>query len=116
MLIAQGTLSHRGLREPADVNFENRVHHWSNHWDRQLEERPLYPFTELNWYNYGSSGTAFPLPFEGGDLFNLGSIGITGNDLVTHAIEWKAKSKSNIETGVAWEHPMTKRDGLLDFR
>lgn len=105
-----------GLREPADDNLENRVFYLSNHFDRQLGDRPLYAFTELNWYNYGSSAAAFPLPVEGGDLFNLGSPGITGNDLVTHAIGMKAKPRRNVEAGVAWEYPMTARQGLMDNR
>ena len=63
-----------------------------------------------------SSGNAFGLPIEGGDLFNLGSVGITGNDLVTHAIGLKARPKRNIEAGVAWEYPMTARKGLMDNR
>lgn len=105
-----------GLREPADANLENRVFYLSNHFDRQLGDRPLYAFTELNWYNYGSSAAAFPLPIEGGDIFNLGSPGITGNDLVTHAIGMKAKPRRSVEAGVAWEYPMTARQGLLDNR
>ncbi|MCA9126747.1 MAG: hypothetical protein KDB22_06670 [Planctomycetales bacterium] len=109
-------ISAAGLREPLDTNLENRVAYWSNHLDRQIGDRPLYAFTELNWYNYMSSGNAFGLPIEGGDLFNLGSVGITGNDLVTHAIGLKARPKRNIEAGVAWEYPMTARKGLMDNR
>jgi hypothetical protein len=109
-------ISASGIREPMDTSLENRVWYWSNHFDRQLGDRPIYAFTELNWYNYQSSGTAFPLPVEGGDIFNLGSPGITGNDLVTHAIGMKAKPRSNMEVGVAWEYAMTDRQGLLNDR
>jgi hypothetical protein len=109
-------ISAGGIREPADTSLENRVMCWSNHLDRQIGDRPLYVFTELNWYNYTSSATAFPLPLEGGDLFNLGSPGITGNDLVTHAIGLKAKPRSNMEAGFAWEYPMTTRQGLMENR
>ena len=105
-----------GMREPMDTSLENRVVYFSNHLDRQLGDRPLYAFTELNWYNYQSSGTGFPLAIEGGDLFNLGSPGITGNDLVTHAVGFKAKPRSNMEVGLAWEYSLTKRDGLMDDR
>ncbi len=109
-------ISTSGMREPMDTSLENRLYYFSNHLDRQLGDRPLYAFTELNWYNYQSSGTAFPLSIEGGDIFNLGSPGITGNDLVTHAIGFKAKPRSNMEVGIAWEYSMTKREGLLDDR
>ena len=109
-------ISTSGMREPMDTNLENRLFYFSNHLDRQLGDRPLYAFTELNWYNYQSSGNAFPLSVEGGDLFNLGSPGITGNDLVTHAVGFKAKPRSNMELGIAWEYSMTKRDGLMDDR
>jgi hypothetical protein len=109
-------ISASGIREPADTNLENRLWYWSNHLDRQIGDRPLYAFTELNWYNYSSSANAFPLPVEGGDIFNLGSPGITGNDLVTHAIGLKARPKRNVEAGVAWEYPMTARKGLMDNR
>ncbi len=109
-------LSASGIREPADTNLENRVWYWSNHFDYQLADRPLYAFTEFNWYNWQSSGTAFPLPVEGGDLFNLGSTGVTGNDIVTQAVGMKAKPRSNVEAGIAYEFPLTERRGVLDDR
>lgn len=109
-------LSATGLRAPADDNLENRLWYWSNHLDMQLGSRPIYAFTEVNWYNYLSSASAFALPVEGGDIFNLGSPGITGNDLVTQAVGLKAKPKSNIETGIAYEFPLTEREGLMADR
>ena len=109
-------ISTSGLREPADDSLENGVFYWSNHWDYRVGRRPIYAFTELNWYNYLSSANAFPLPIEGGDLFNLGSPGITGNDLVTSAIGLKARPKRNVEAGLAWEFPVTERKGLMDNR
>ncbi len=108
-------LSASGIREPADTNLENRSWYWSNHLDRRIGDR-LYAFTELNWFNYTSSGTAFPLPVEGGDLINLGSEGITGNDLVTNAIGIKAKPRSNMEAGLAFEYPLTARQGIMENR
>ncbi len=108
-------ISASGLREPADTNLENRIWYWSNHFDRQIGDRPLYAFTEVNWYNYLSSGTAFG-PVEGGDLFNLGAQGVTGNDLVTQAVGLKARPRRNIEAGIAYEYPLTARQGLLENR
>lgn len=109
-------ISAMGLRVPGDENLENEIMYWSNHFDVQLGNRPVYAFTEINWFHYLSSANAFPLPVEGGDLFNLGSPGVTGNDLVTQAVGLKAKPRRNIETGIAWEFPLTARQGLLDNR
>lgn len=108
-------ISAMGLREPADTNLENRIWYWSNHLDRQIGDRPLYAFTEINWYNYLSSGNG-PGSIEGGDLFNLGAAGVTGNDLVTQAIGLKARPRCNVEAGLAYEFPLTARRGLLDNR
>ncbi len=109
-------LSAAGLRAPCDDSLENRLFYWSNHFDVRLGCRPIYAFTEVNWYNYLSSGNAFQLPLEGGDLFNLGSTGITGNDLVTQGVGLKAKPRQNIEAGVCYEFPLTERKGLLENR
>lgn len=108
-------ISATGVRVPNDDNAENQVAYWSNHWDRQLGDGPVYAFTEVNWYHYLSSGTAFG-PVEGGDLFNLGSAGVTGNDLVTQAIGGKLKPSRNTELGIAYEFPLTERKGLLEDR
>ncbi len=62
-----------GLLEPADESAENRMMYWSNHLDKRFGKSCFYGFAESNWYNYLSSANAFPLPVEGGDLFNLGS-------------------------------------------
>lgn len=109
-------ISASGLRQPMDTHLENQLFYFSNHLDRRIGDRPLYAFTELNVYNYQSSGTAFPLSVEGGDLFNLGSPGITGNTLVTNAIGMKAKPRSNMEVGVAYEYNLADRQGLLKDR
>ena len=108
-------ISAAGIRVPNDDNAENQVSYWSNHWDRQIGDRPIYAFTEVNWYHYMSSGNAFG-PVEGGDLFNLGSSGVTGNDLVTQAIGGKFKPRRNVELGLAYEFPLTERKGLLEDR
>jgi hypothetical protein len=109
-------ISTRGVRTALDDNAENSVFYWSNHLDRQIGDWPLYALAELNWYNYLDSASAFPLPLEGGDLFNFGSPNVTGNDLVTGALGGKIKPKSNMEVGAAWEIPLTNRKGILDSR
>jgi hypothetical protein len=110
-------LSAGGLRQPTNENAENRVAYWSNHFDYRLgTSLPIYAFTEFNWWNYLSDGTAFPGGPEGGDIFNLGSSGITGNDLVTQAVGARIKPRRNIEMGSAYEFPLTARQGLMKDR
>ena len=108
-------LSTSGIILPVDSQAENQMFYWSNHLDRQLGQK-WYAFSELNWYNYMKNASAFPAPVEGGDLFNLGSPGVKGNNLVTNAWGVKFKPNRNIESGVAFEFPLTERRGVLDNR
>ncbi len=105
-----------GLLEPADRNLENRMSYWSNHFDRRIGNRALYAFTEVNLYHYGSNGTAFPAPIQGGDLFNLGSAGVDGDNLVTGALGLKAKPRRNQELGLAYELPLSDLEGIMRNR
>lgn len=109
-------LSGSGFVFPADSSAENQMWYWSNHLDKRLGESRVYAFTELNWFHYLKSGTAFPLPIEGGDYFNLGSTGVAGHNIVTNAYGLKYKPGRNLETGVAWEFPLTDRRGVMDNR
>ena len=80
-------ISTGGLRQPNNEFSENRLMYWSNHFDYRLNTvKPLFVFTEIHWWNYLSDGGAFPLAVQGGDIFNLGSPGITGDNLVTQAV------------------------------
>jgi hypothetical protein len=109
-------LSTVGLIQAIDENAENSFWFWSNHFDYRFTGTSVYAFTEFNWFHYNNNGTAFPLAIEGGDLFNLGSPGIAGNDILTNAYGLKIKPRSNIEAGVAFEFPLTERRGVLDNR
>ena len=53
---------------------------------------------------------------EGGDLFNLGSTGVAGNDIVTAAFGSKFKPAENMEVGAAFEFPVTKRRDVMRNR
>jgi hypothetical protein len=108
-------LTSSGFILPVDSQAENQMFYWSHHVDRRLGDK-LYAFGELNWYNYMKNGSAFPAAVEGGDLFNLGSQGVQGNNLVTNAWGVKLKPNRNIESGVAFEFPLTERRGVLDNR
>ncbi len=108
-------LSSAGFILPVDTDAENQMFYWSNHLDRRMT-KSLYAFSELNWYNYMSNGTAFPLPIAGGDLFNLGAPGIEGRNIVTNAWGVKLKPNRNVEMGTAWEFPLSEFRGVLDNR
>lgn len=94
---------------------ESEFIYWSNHFDRKISD-VTYAFTEFNWYNYTASGAGGIPGVEGGDLFNLGSTGVTGNDIVTGAFGLKFKPSRHTEIGAAWEVPLTARRDVLDNR
>lgn len=109
-------ISAAGIRMPTDTSAENQLLYWSNHIDRRLFWDDVYVLAEANWYHYLESGTALPVPLEGGDLFNLGAVDVAGNNLVTGAFGFKYAPQHLMELGVAWELPLTEREGLLDNR
>jgi hypothetical protein len=109
-------ISASGFVLPSDASIQNKMFYWSNHVDRMILFDGFYVFGEANWFNYLSSAGGFQAPVEGGDLFNLGSTGIAGNDIVTGAFGMKYKWNCWNELGVAWEVPLTERRGLIDNR
>lgn len=104
-----------GTRLPADDNLQNRMIYWSNHFDYRVTKK-LYAFTEVNWYNWASSGNGPLNGVEGGDLFSLGSSNVTGNDIVTQGTGFKYKRKQNRELGFVYEFPLTDRRDVLKDR
>lgn len=76
----------------------------------------FYPFVELNWFHYTSSGTARTVGFEGRDIANLGSTGVGGNDYVTIAVGTRYKFTERTMLGVGTEFPLTSPEDLQDFR
>ncbi len=109
-------ISATGFRLPADTVDESQMWYWSNHLDRRLTDR-LYAFGEVNWYHWLRSGQQTALAgVEGGDLFNFGSTGVAGNDIVTGALGVKLKTNSGGELGFAWEIPLTDRRDVLQDR
>ena len=66
--------------------------YWSNHFDYEIADG-WYALTEVNWFNWIGAGTNLALAgVEGGDLFNFGSTGVAGNDIVTQAVKVKTAS------------------------
>lgn len=108
-------VSTSGFRLPADTGAESQVWYWSHHVDRKLTDR-WYGLVELNWYHWLSSGNGGLPGVEGVDLWNFGSQGVAGNDIVTMAVGTKFKPTPMQEVGVAWEFPVSSREDILDNR
>lgn len=109
-------ISTSGFILPSNFTENSQLWYWSNHFDRRLGERPIYFLTEFNWYHYMGSGQGGIPGVEGGDLFNFGSSGVAGQDIVTGALGLKYKRTDNFEAGVCWEGPLTKRRDVIDNR
>jgi len=115
-----GTYSHfvsaAGFRLPTDPNVQNDQFYWSFHLDRRLPTVPLYGLLELNWYKWLTSN-AGGIPGVGGlDLFNLGSSGVAGQNIVTGAVGAKYKLSALNEIGIAWEAPLTTNRDVIASR
>jgi hypothetical protein len=104
-----------GIRLPRDTAAETSMMFWSHHVDRRITNR-LYLLAEANWYHWLDSGAGGIPGVEGGDLFNFGSTGVTGNDIVTTAVGLKFKPSGHQEIGLAIEFPVTERRDILDNR
>ena len=105
-----------GKRLPSDTVDNSQSSYWSVHFDRTLGNRGFYFFTEYNWYHWMKSGKGGVPGVEGLDVYNLGSTGVAGNDIVTGAIGLKYKPTAWREYGVAWEVPLTDRRDVIDNR
>ncbi|MEO1498554.1 MAG: hypothetical protein AAFV43_15530 [Planctomycetota bacterium] len=109
-------LSSVGGLIPVDDDANSSFVYWSNHFDYQVK-RGWYAVTEFNWFHYAQGGAGqLGLPIGGGDLFNLGSAGIEGDNIVTGAVGMKYKPNKKTEVGLAWEVPLTDRRYVLDNR
>lgn len=108
-------LSGFGLRLPVDDQAETTSLYWSNHVDYHLG-RGFYALAEFNWFHWLESGTGGIPGVSGGDLFNFGSTGVAGNDIVTGAFGVKYKPNRLTEIGLAWENPLTERRDVMENR
>jgi len=115
-------LSTTGLLLPASPASESRIWYWSNHLDGRIGQSNFFWVGEVNWYHWLGAGEqtsiqGIPITgLEGGDLFNLGLAGVSGNDIVTGAVGLRYKPSGHWELGVAWEAPLTDRRDILDNR
>jgi hypothetical protein len=104
-----------GFVLPTDDNSNSTWCYVSNHFDYEFYDR-LYALVEVNWYHWLESGDNGIPGIEGGDLFNFGSTGVAGNNIVSGAFGVKFKPTNNQELGVAWELPLTGRRDVLENR
>jgi hypothetical protein len=114
-------ISGSGFVLPTNSSDESQIWWLSNHFDREVWDRgclSVYALGEVNWYHWTDSGEDGELDgVEGNDLFNLGTPGVAGNDIVTGAFGTKLKPYGNaMEVGVAWETHLTDRRDLLEDR
>ncbi len=104
-----------GVRAPMDRVDESTVIYSSQHLSKNIGPR-TWLLTEFNVQNWTRSGGGGIPGIEGGDLFNFGSTGVTGNTIVTNAFGLKFKPRQQSEIGVAFEYPLTERRDIIDNR
>jgi len=117
-LLGAGThfMTAAGIRLPTDTNAESQSSYWSAHLDRQIGASNFYLLGEANWYHWIKSGAGGIPGVAGLDLYNFGSTGVAGNDVVTGAFGLKFKPNCHREFGIAWEAPLTERRDILGNR
>ena len=106
-----------GYQQALDRNLNSSFTYTSLHFDRQYFGW-LYPLTEVNWFHYTEGGHhGLPAPLgEGDGLLNLGTSGIAGTNLVTVAGGLKAIVNQHMDTGIAYEYPVSNRRDLINSR
>jgi hypothetical protein len=76
----------------------------------------IYPLVEFNWLHYTNAGTTSNLGTEGADLINFGSSTRAGRDFFSIAPGLRYKFNDNVQLGAAVEFPVSKEDGLANYR
>ncbi len=106
-----------GYQLPVDGSDNSAMFYTSLHFDRQIAGW-LYPLVELNWYRYTSGGNrGIPaIVGEGDGLINFGTTGVAGNNVVTTALGVKAMFSQHLESGIAYEFPISDRKDLIQGR
>ena len=104
-----------GWHLPNNGAQESESIFYSLHLDYELWHG-FYPLWELNGIHYTQSGNRLPFSVEGGDLVNLGSSNVAGNDFVSMAVGMAKVFSPHCSLGAAWEFPVTGREDLFDNR
>ena len=106
-----------GWHLPNDGGHETESMFYSLHLDYMLNDN-LYALWELNGIHYVDAGRRTPAAFnlEGGDLINLGTIGVAGNHMVTTAFGLNWRVNCALSIAAAYEFPISNRKDLMDNR
>jgi hypothetical protein len=132
-----------GLRQPLDTNDESTSIFYNLHADVGELFGPLVPFIEVNATTWTRSGdgsnkvktkdfgnvelkTAQDVLFgagitdsrrwEGADVVNLGSSGVSGQSVATLAVGSRASITKNVSVGAYYEFPITDRKDIFEQR
>lgn len=76
----------------------------------------IYPLLELSYLNYTRAGTNVPFGFEGRDLINYGSEGVSGRNSLVLAGGARYKFNECIQTGLAVGTPIIAPRDLYGWR
>jgi len=124
-----------GGRIPFDGDKESTSFYYNLHLDYALHAH-FVPFLEVNGTHWTSSGDGtlgirtrigeLPLSTvqvatgsgrgEGNDVVNLGSQGVSGNDIVSMAVGARFPITKHVHTAFSYEFPVTTREDLLQQR
>jgi hypothetical protein len=76
----------------------------------------IYPLVELSWRYYTQAGKTTNFGFEGGDLYNFGSQGVSGRNNLDLAIGARFKCSECWQIGTAFSWPVVGTKDINDFR
>lgn len=95
------------------TNSQRSDYYWvSGHLDYDIgNSHRIYPLAELNWFQYTTDGTSWPITGEGRDLINFGGQA-KGSNLLTGTLGGRMKLGGNKEIGAGYEFPLM---GNKDF-
>lgn len=104
-----------GWELPNDGAQESESMFYSLHLDREVADG-FYLLTEFTGIHYLDDGNRLlGVNVEGGDLFNLGSGNVKGNNFTSWAFGAAWKPNRHVSIGAAWEFPIGRED-LMDER
>jgi hypothetical protein len=104
-----------GFRLPID-GADSSFYDLDLHIDKQFGN--FYPSLEVNLVHVLDAGNRLGIADEGADLLNFGSTGSDGKTLVTGALGARYKISDDLNTGVAYQIPLTNGRGseIFDWR
>ncbi len=108
-------LGNLGASLPSHGSQETQSIDWHLHVDYEMTET-FSPLVEINGIYYSRNAKALPINFEGGDLINIGSGMVAGQNVITGAIGARFKIARNVDIGAAYGFPLSSRDDLFKDR